>query len=164
MQCAIFSWEETIMSGKPGLLACNLAHWSSGCGSSRQPACKQDTWQNYATTHAAYRPRIITSGPAHKTGREGSWCSWVGGGWSWWWTDELESELQRVFQSLSSLIHPYLILRCYLHTCYHPGKQRNLLSSGPDVYKTTYQLESQTSSHWDQIYWPVGLLKELNKT
>lgn len=56
---------------RPGSMPCNSAQWSSRFGFSCPSAQKQDTWQNEATTMAAYRPRILTSAPAHQRRREG---------------------------------------------------------------------------------------------
>lgn len=65
-------WQHWVKWGKPGTLAYNPAQWSSGFGFSCQPGHRQDIWQNYARTLAAYRPRIIMSAPADQRGeREG---------------------------------------------------------------------------------------------
>lgn len=128
-------WQHWVKWGKPGTLAYNPAQWSSGFGFSCQPGHRQDIWQNYARTLAAYRPRIIMSAPADQRGeREGcvsrdiydeqmSWDQCLSlmktRGGSVWMSGVL---VPQHFDSTSFL------LGCYLHTCCHgTGKEAHSL-------------------------------------
>lgn len=119
----------------------NQAHWpiirlseAADLGSAVSPAQKQGTWQNYATTHSAYRPRIITSAPADRRG--GREPRAAGGRRRW--ADELgsvsefdeEKGRERVdeWRSGPSALWFILVflLGCYLHTCCHGDTAHSL--------------------------------------
>lgn len=150
-------WQHWVKWGKPGTLAYNPAHWSSGFGFSCQPGHRQDIWQNYARTLAAYRPRIIMSAPADQRGeREGcvsrdvydEQMSWdqclsltkIGEGVYGW----------VAFWSLSTLILPHF----YWGVIYTPaamGQARKLTLSIPDwlscIHTHTHTNNNTASEH-----------------